>query len=141
MEPLQESIAEKAREGLDANWSEWRVGFCWRYVRQILARAGVKAEDYPPQGVDAAGAFAWFKERGMVRKSLTNSLPGDIIFWVGPGHGRHGHVGFRIYGNMLAENSSYHVSGDDDDARGTRALSQLSGISGVVRINPELTGG
>ncbi len=141
MDDQQTRIAESMRLGLSAEWGEKRVGQCWRQMRLSLRHAGIEKEDLPPQGSDAAQAFEWFKTHGRVRPTLTNSLPGDLIFWVGSGHGKHGHVGGRIAGNRLAENSSYHSGPNDDDARGTRDLRQLFGISGVVRLAPVNEGG
>lgn len=137
MEHQQQKNAEMMRLGLTAEWGEKRPGLCWRQMRLSLRHAGIPQSSLPPMGSDAGEAFEWFKERGMVRPGIPNSLPGDLIFWVGPNHGKHGHVGGRILGNRLAENSSYHWSPGDDDARGTRALSHLSGISGVVRVTLE----
>lgn len=136
MTELQKKIAAKAEQALFQTGFETNPGFCWRWVRQVLEATMGEEAPIPPRGVDAGGALDWYIEEGMKRERVTNTLPGDIYFWTGPGHGRHGHVGIRIYGNQLAENSSVHASGSDREARGTRALWVLPSISAVVRVKP-----
>ncbi len=135
MTELQTAIAASMLAGITAEWGERQVGYCWRQIRRSLVKAGVPREKLPPQGYDAAEAFEFFQKKGWVRPTLMNSIPGDIVFWVGKGHGKHGHVGGRVQGNRLAENSSYHWNGGDGDARGFRDIRQLIAVSGVVRID------
>ncbi len=64
------------------------------------------------------------------------SVPGDILYKGRKTSGRFGHVGIRIEGNKVAENSSSHVDPEhgDNDARGTRSLEAFGAYELIVRL-------
>lgn len=59
------------------------------------------------------------------------SVPGDLLFKLN-GSGGDGHVGIRIEGNRVAENSSVHWNGTD--ARGTRSMKEFGHFDVIVRL-------
>ncbi len=64
------------------------------------------------------------------------SVVGDILYKGRRTSGHYGHVGIRIPGNKVAENSSSHVDpqGRDDDARGVRSLDAFGEYELIVRL-------
>jgi hypothetical protein len=60
------------------------------------------------------------------------SLPGDLLYKV-HGSGGFGHVGIRVAGNMVAENSSIHWDGND--ARGLRTLEEFGHFDLIIRLH------
>lgn len=59
---------------------------------------------------------------------------GDILYFEPQGNDPYGHVGIRIPGNLLAENSIVHYRATGD-GRGTRPLSELGRFpSTIVRL-------
>jgi hypothetical protein len=60
---------------------------------------------------------------------------GDILFKT-HGSGGFGHVGIRIEGNRVAENSSVHVGEYDNEARGIRTLKEFGDYDVIVRLPP-----
>lgn len=131
---LNREISTMVQIGLSSDWMESESGFCWRAMRQALERVESELILIPPRGVDAAGAERWYKGQGLWRDPRRGSIVGDILFQSGHGHGRHGHVGCRIFGNRVGENSSVHCSGTDRDARGVRDLASFGALSGIVRF-------
>jgi hypothetical protein len=64
--------------------------------------------------------------------NLTNgSVVGDLLYKLN-GSGGAGHVGIRIAGNRVAENSSVHWDGID--ARGIRTLREFGHFDLIVRL-------
>lgn len=66
----------------------------------------------------------------------SGSVVGDILYKGRKTSGKHGHVGIRIAGNCVAENSSSHVDPDsgDRDARGTRSINGFGAYELIVRL-------
>jgi hypothetical protein len=129
---LQQAIIEAAENALGADEGfEKQPTYCARWVRQVLAT--VPGVLHPPSGLDARAQFLWFQRKGKVVPVTRGSVPGDILYQTSAGHGIHGHVMIRVLNNLVAENSSYH-SHHGSDARGTRQLSRIGRVSGIVRL-------
>lgn len=128
-------IAHWALKGLSMPVGfETQSGFCLRWTRQVI-QAALGEKNWPvPRGFDARQSLRHFQRLGWVLPEKADTIPGDLYFWIGPNHGKHGHVAIRIYGNRIAENSSFHVFGDDVDARGTRLLRFIEQDVLVVRF-------
>jgi hypothetical protein len=132
---INDKIALEAVVALSADGFESKNGYCLRWVRQVVESA-LGADSWPiRRGADAGEALTQFASLGAVLDVGASTIPGDICFWVGPQHGKHGHVAIRVYGNKVAENSSYHVFGEDVDARGTRKLQNLGSSIFWVRLS------
>jgi len=119
---------------LTAPGFETEPGMCLRWTRQVVISRMAGGRWPCPQGLDAKQALIYIRRNRPDLVAINGSVPGDIIFLTGGSHGPHGHVGIRIYGNVLAENSTVHYHAPRFDARGTRGLRDLDGIITVVRL-------
>ncbi len=101
-------------------------------MRQVIGAVyGSAYEQYRAESAKEAGRL-WRKSKFKV--PLKNgSQVGDILYKVDCG-GEFGHVGIRIPGNRVAENSSAHVV--EGDARGTRTLEEFGVYDLIVRLPP-----
>lgn len=132
--PTQDELVRSAVAGLTATKDmEDEAGMCWKHTRLRLAAAGVPASLIPPVGVDASGAARWYRKNHPELIARNGSVPGDVLFFE-IGHGEHGHVGQRVPGNRLAENSVAHAPLGKKDGRGTRSLLKVGKPSLVVRF-------
>lgn len=123
-------FASRAVSQLTAKGGVSEPGMCWAWVRRdVVEPLGLPS---PGPGMDAKQAGHWYRDNGFAveHDGFDNSKVGDIIFWF---DGNHGHVGIRIPGNKIAENSSVHSSGGSD-ARGTRHLANLRKPDCIVRL-------
>lgn len=127
------AIVESAKHGLEAPWAEKRPGFCQRWVRQVLHNAGVPTELQTLGSPDARTSFRMYEEKGCVMPVGTKPQIGDLLYWIGDGHGRHGHVGIKSTPTHFNENSSVHAESELGDARGYRLLKSCPGYR-VVRL-------
>lgn len=84
-------------------------------------------------GASARISAMRFKKSPYAVPLKRGSKPDDILFRFGGNNG-FGHVGIRIPGNRVAENSSVHVGEDDDEARGIRSLSHFGDWDLTVRL-------
>jgi hypothetical protein len=76
-----------------------------------------------------------FKESPFYVPFPNGSTIGDLLYKT-VGSGGDGHVGIRINGNRVAENSSVHVEDDAPDARGIRTLKEFGNFDVIVRLPP-----
>jgi hypothetical protein len=127
-----EKVAQMAIDCLTLRGIEnTQAGHCAGWVREVVERVH-PAIFHHPRGLDARAAFEWYVAKGLLIPRRRGSVPGDLLFKVGGGHGLHGHVGVRIAGNVVAENSSVHGIGDDD-ARGVRSLKAYGASYMIIR--------
>lgn len=111
-------------------------GWCLKWVRLVF-NAAFGPDFWPvPIGLDAAGACEWLEKHGYMLAPGDLGMIGDVYFWVGPGHGKHGHVEIRVPGNRTAGNYSPNAFGDDMDARGDRPMTKRNRPTHVARILP-----
>src|SRR6476660_5629063 len=122
-------LAHKASEALTAKSGfEKQSGYCCRFVRQVIqAVYGNKYDKYFK--ASAYETMLAFKDSPYAVKLTKGELGGgsvigDILFKGNKTSGKFGHVGIRVAGNKIAENSSAHFNEKegDHDARGTRSL-------------------
>ncbi len=116
-----------ARTSDDVDEDTKKPSQCWRTQRLVIEALDLPS---PGPGLDAKRAGAWYKRRGFAIDQERGTLPGDLLFWL---DGKHGHVGMRIKGNKIGENSSVHSTAGSD-ARGTRKLADLRPADIVVRL-------
>ncbi len=103
---------------------------CQMWVRQVYESVyDERFDDFQKDTAILAGR-AWKRSRYAVL--LRNgSVPGDLLYKL-HGSGGDGHVGIRLPGNIVAENSSVHWDGKD--ARGTRTLKEFGNFDLIVRL-------
>ena len=130
-----ENVVEKwARLRLVAPNGVTETGFCERFVHLTYLFSYPELGDHFHDHSAILSANLW-QDSIFSDFDPEQSLPGDILYWTN-GHGPNGHVGFRIQGNWVAENSSAHWDGVD--ARGVRPLDDLNTPDLIVRLTPEL---
>ena len=109
---------------------ETEPGYCQRFVRQVCARNVVSKETFQRGGSAIEAALSWARDgRFVVRGG--QSVPGDILYWT-RGHGKYGHVAFRVYGNFIVENSVRHAR--RLDARFYHPIQSMDAPDLIVRI-------
>lgn len=132
--PRQADIVAVAKMALVARKGfEKKAGQCKRWVRQVQIALKVPERVQLPVGIDAKQSAQWVRDNCPGCIMHNGSVPGDVLIWEN-GHGPHGHMGIRIPGNKLAENSVAHAPVDTEDGRGTRDLSQLGEPDMVFRF-------
>lgn len=104
---------------------------CQEWVRQVCqAATGDLFDDF--WGESALITAQNFESDDTLTVPLVQgSQPGDLLYKM-HGSGGDGHVGIRILGNRVAENSSVHWTGRD--ARGIRPLVAFGNFDLIVRL-------
>ena len=107
-------------------------GQCAHWVRMVLDT--VPGAAHWQAGPCAREVFENLVALGYEDVTEVGPLPGDLYFHVPGDASAFGHVGIRVYGNMIAENSSAHVT--DGDARGYRSVAEFiaTGPTRSVRV-------
>lgn len=132
---MNKLLAEAAKKALTARGSESEAGMCQKWVREVVESVyGKKFQKYMKGS--AYLTMLAFKNSPYAVDPSSGSVPGDILYKGRKTSGKHGHVGIRILGNKVAENSSSHVdpSSGDHDARGTRSLDAYGSYELIVRL-------
>lgn len=127
-------LANAAQGALAAQGFESQSGYCMRFVRQVIQSIyGAKYDDYfKPSAYESMLAFR--ARHDLIHNPVDGSVIGDILFKGIKTSGKFGHVGIRIAGNLVAENSSAHTSEHDREARGTRTLEAFGAYELIVRL-------
>ena len=109
-------------------------GYCQKFVRQCIQHLyGDRFDEF--HKADAKLSFYAWRESEWFVMPHRGSVPGDILYYVGPGHGPHGHVAIRLKGNKVAENSIVHQNGKYG-GKGIRKLDTVGYPVGVIRLPP-----
>lgn len=116
---------------------------CQRFVREVVqAVYGNTFDSY--WAASAALTARNFRRKGVLIVPLSHgSTVGDLLYKT-TGSGGDGHVGIRVPGNRVAENSSLHWDPESahPDARGFRTLSAFGHYDVIVRLPaPQVPGG
>lgn len=133
-------LAKTAVAGLTAESGFEKIsGYCMRYVRQCIQKThGHKYDKYfRPSAVESMEAFrnSPYAVKVDPNQPGGGSVAGDILFKGTRTSGKYGHVGIRVPGNKVAENSSSHINeAGDRDARGTRSLEAYGKFELIVRL-------
>jgi hypothetical protein len=105
---------------------------CQQWARQVYELVyGQEFEKYRRENARLT-ALAWRASPYNVPLER-GSVIGDLLYKT-HGSGGDGHVGIRINGNRVAENSSLHFDDDDDDARGIRTLREFGHFDVIIRL-------
>lgn len=132
MKPHPPSLAEEAIRAVTANGYETQPGFCQRFVREIIQHCcGDRYNAY--FAPDAVATAHRFEHAGWGLEPERGSKPGDLLYKLS-GSGGFGHVGIRVSGNRVAENSHVHYDPDTRDARGFRTLREFGDYDLIVRL-------
>ncbi len=135
---MSKALATKAKILNDD--CESRAGWCQRWTREKLIQTygQKKYEKYFERYMkdDAYLTMLAFKKSKYAVPVENGSVVGDILYKGRKTSGTFGHVGIRIAGNKVAENSSSHVNprAGDHDARGTRSLDAYGAYELIVRL-------
>lgn len=114
------------------------AGYCQKWIRQLIMKtygtAKYKKYFEKYMGASAVETMNNFKNSPYAVPVKNGSMVGDILYKGNKTSGKYGHVGVRIPGNKVAENSSSHVGPGDNDARGIRSLSAYGDFELIVRL-------
>jgi hypothetical protein len=126
-------LAAKAVAALTEPGFEKTAGYCQKFTRQVVQSALGHQYDkfFKASAVETMNAF---KKSPYAVPVANGSQIGDILYKGTKTSGKYGHVGIRVAGNKVAENSSSHVSEGDRDARGTRSLDAFGAYELIVRL-------
>jgi hypothetical protein len=130
---MNKKLGKQAEEALTAKGFESRSGYCQRWVRQVVQKMyGSEFNEYFK--ASAYETMLAFKDSPYAVDPEKGSVIGDILYKGRKTSGKYGHVGIRVAGNKVAENSSAHVSETDREARGTRTLDAYGAYELIVRL-------
>jgi hypothetical protein len=105
---------------------------CQKFVRQVYESTdGLLYEPFRASTAEGA-RVGWSGSRFAVA-SERGSTVGDILYKKGTKSNPAGHVGIRVAGNRVAENSTTRV-GRVQGAKGFRTLDQFGKIDLIVRL-------
>ncbi len=123
-------LAVAAVNGLRSRETTKEPHQCEKWARQVkqLVYGGKFTALQCPNAMLTAIAF---KEAGCSIPLSCGSTEGDLLYKI-YGSGGDGHVGIRLAGNVVAENSSVHWDGTD--ARGLRTLAEFGNFDMIIRL-------
>ncbi len=123
-------LAKTALKGLRDAKTTREPHQCEKWARQAKEAAyGLKFGAF--QRYNAFMTANAFREAGFSIPLDHGSKEGDLLYKL-HGSGGDGHVGIRLAGNMVAENSSVHWDGTD--ARGLRTLAEFGNFDLIIRL-------
>jgi hypothetical protein len=128
---MNETLSESAKTALKAPQFVRLPHRCQQWVREVVQHVYGNRFDRYFYRVNAIGSGLAFKNSPYCVPLENGSVPGDILYKLS-GSGGDGHVGIRILGNKVAENSSVHWDGQD--ARGIRTLREFGNFDLIVRL-------
>lgn len=139
-DPSNKTLAANAVKAVTATSGyEKKSGWCQKFTRQnIQAVYGNRFNQY--FGDSAAETMENFRKSPYAVKVQPGvlgggSVVGDILYKGTKTSGKYGHVGIRVAGNKVAENSSSHINeAGDRDARGFRSLQAYGNFELIVRL-------
>lgn len=130
---MGKKLATVAAAALTEPGFESKAGYCQRFTRQCVQKAyGHKYDKYFKSS--AYETMLAFRGTPYEVPMSEGTQVGDILYKGRKTSGKYGHVGIRILGNKVAENSSSHVSNTDREARGTRSLDAFAPYEMIVRL-------
>lgn len=130
------ALADHAVFALKNGAFEKHRRYCLRWVRQVVENLQGKPWTVP-RGDNAWEAAKALESQGFRVPNERGSKIGDLLFKAPTEKVPEGHVGIRIAGNRVAENSSAHAATDDQDARGTRTLGEFGHVDMIIRLGSD----
>jgi hypothetical protein len=129
---MNEPLITAAKHGLSDPHFITLPHRCQQWLRQVVQSVyGSQFDDFWKGSAATTGRC--FQHSPYAVPLANGSQPGDILYKL-KGSGGDGHVGIRLPGNLVAENSSVHWDGRD--ARGTRTLKEFGNFDLIVRLPP-----
>jgi hypothetical protein len=134
---MNKPLADQAKKGL-TDKSVKTAGRCQHWVRlQIIEAYGARLYRKYFQKYMKGSAYETmlaFQKSPYAVPVENGSVIGDILYKGRKTSGKYGHVGIRIAGNKVAENSSSHIAPGDNDARGIRSYEAFGPYELIVRL-------
>lgn len=130
--PQNTALAARANKTIKSAGTDPRAGMCQKAVREtIQAEYGSKYDAFH-KGTAEASRRAWIAGGHAVSPS-NGSVVGDILYKAPTARVPAGHVGIRVSGNRVAENSSTSI-GRVRGAYGYRSLEEFGAVKTIVRL-------
>lgn len=124
-------LAAVALEALKTPGFVSERGMCQKFVRQVIqAVYGAQFNKY--HSFDAEDSRRLWAGSPYAVAPSRGSMIGDILYKRGTPSSPHGHVGIRIAGNRVAENSIVHNGAFG--GRGVRSLKSFGKVDLIVRL-------
>lgn len=128
-----DALAKAAERGINDRSKPRRKGMCQMFARLCVEDVyGLLYDKYIHKGTAEAARRSMIKAGFSVPLS-NGSAVGDILYKQGTPGQPEGHVGIRIPGNRVAENSSVHWSAKNG-ARGVRSLKDFGRVDTIIRL-------
>lgn len=132
---MNKELDQAATKAVTAPGYPTKPGLCQMFVRLTVESIYGKRFDAVIHQGSAKEAAEAFEHDGRYVVPLDHgSVPGDLLYKK-HGSGGFGHVGIRVSGNRVAENSSVHITDrGDKNARGFRTLKEFGDFDVIVRL-------
>jgi len=130
--PENIELARRAIRTIQRDGTDARDGMCQKAVRETIQDEYGDAYDAFHKGTAEASRRAWIRG-GFAVDPQRGSVVGDILYKAPTRNVAAGHVGIRVAGNRVAENSSTSV-GRVRGAYGFRTLEEFGAVKTIVRL-------
>lgn len=127
------ALSAAAISGLTNPAFEKKPGMCQRFVRQAIQRAHGNRFDRFHLGTAELSRRAWING-GYSVEPKNGSVIGDILYKKATSGQPEGHVGIRISGNRVAENST-RSAGRISGGKGIVSLAEFGHVDTIVRLS------
>ena len=131
-DPNNATLAAAAVSAVTNPAFERRGGYCQRVVRQVVQGAHGNRYDRFHKATAEASRKAWIAG-GYAVSPQNGSVIGDILYKAATRDVPEGHVGIRVAGNRVAENSTTSL-GRLQGAKGFRTLEEFGSVKTIVRL-------
>jgi hypothetical protein len=127
---MNEPLSTACKQGLSSPQTESLPHYCQRWARQVVQSLYAAQFDahWRENAIQTGFALA---NAGLSVPLTQGSTVADLLYKL-RGSGGAGHVGIRIDGNRVAENSSVHWDGHD--ARGIRTMKEFGHFDLIIRL-------
>lgn len=130
---INQKLNDAAVHAVTAPGYETKPHFCLRWVREVCQHVyGSEYDEFWAASAKETGQN-FLDDGTYVIPHTEGAQAGDILFKL-HGSGGAGHVGIRVLGNRVAENSSVHFNDNGTDARGFRSLIEFGHYDVIVRL-------
>lgn len=131
-DPTNATLAATAVSAVTDPAFERRGSYCQRFLRQVIQKAHGARYDAFHKGTAEASRKAWIRA-GYAVPVKNGSVVGDILYKRATNAVPEGHVGIRVSGNRVAENSTTGI-GRVQGAKGFRTLEEFGEVQTIVRL-------
>jgi hypothetical protein len=131
-DPKNESLAVEALTTARLSGTDPRRGMCQKFIRETVQSLYGGKFNHFHRGTAELSRRAWL-ESGYALDPSRGSVIGDILYKAPTARVPAGHVGIRIKGNKVVENSSTRL-GRFRGAYGIRSLEEFGTVKTIVRL-------